>query len=157
MKRKTILCLALIMALTVALISASAATWTIMKVTVDGARVRKSAGNSDVVASLKKGTRVISTGKASQAYYKIMMLNGKTGYIFRDHVEKLGTVDSTQLYKTTQKVNLRRKASKAASRVKKLAAGEYVMVISVADGWAHVKTIDGKRGYLLETYLKKAG
>ena len=45
MKRKTILCLALIMALTVALISASAATWTIMKVTVDGARVRKSAGS----------------------------------------------------------------------------------------------------------------
>ena len=100
---------------------------------------------------------MISTGKASQSYYKIMTLGGKVGYIFRDHVEKLGTVDSTQLYKTTQKVNLRRKASKTASRVKKLAAGEYVMVISVADGWAHVKTIDGKRGYVNESYLKKAG
>ena len=157
MKRKTILCLALIVTLTVALISASAATWTIMKVTVDGARVRKSAGNSDIVTTLRKGTKVISTGKANQSYFKIMTLGGKTGYIFRDHVEKLGTVDSTQLYKTTQKVNLRRKASKTASRVKKLGAGEYVMVISVADGWAHVKTIDGKRGYVNETYLKKAG
>lgn len=153
MKRKLILCFTALILLSI--ISASAATWTVMKVTVDGARVRKSAGDSDILLSLKKGTRIISTGKANKAYYKVITPDGQTGYIFRDHVEAIVSADSEKLYKTTTAVNLRKKASISSGRVKKLSAGEYVQVISTADGWSHVKTLDGKKGYVNTSYLAK--
>ena len=157
MKRKLIVSLLLIVVLTLPTLSASAAKWTYMKVIVQDARVRKSPGPSDIITSLDKGTKVISTARANKAYYKIIAPDGRVGYIFRDHVKALGSADSGKVYKTTGKVNLRRKPRAGSTLIKTLKAGTYVKVLSVSGGWTHVKTVDGKKGYVRSDLLKKAG
>lgn len=157
MKRKLFLSLLLIIVLTLPALSASAAKWTYMKVIVQDARVRKGPGAYEIITSLDKGTKVISTGRANKSYYRIITPGGQIGYIFRDHVKALASADSSKIYKTTAKVNLRRKARAGSTLVKTLKAGTYVKVLSVSGGWTHVKTADGKKGYVRSDLLKKVG
>lgn len=153
--KRFLLCLVLIMALLLSVFSAAAEKWTYMKVIVQDARVRKGPGASDIITSLDKGTKVISTGKANKAYYKIMLPSGTTGYIFRDHVQALGSAEASKVYKTTARVNLRRYARAGSTLVKTLKAGTYVQVLSTSGGWTRIKTSDGKKGYVRSDYLKR--
>lgn len=155
MKKKLILCLFLAVALLTS--AASAANWTFMKVVVQDARVRKSPGDSDIITSLDKGTKVIATARPNKSYYKILMQNGQTGYIFRDHVQATATADSSKVYKTTTRVNLRRHARVSSALVRTLKAHTYVKVLSRSGGWARVQTASGKKGYVRADYLKKVG
>ena len=153
MNKKLILCLLVILSLAVS--AASAATYTYMKVIVQDARVRKGPGDSDIITSLDKGTKVLSTGMANKSYYKIKLSSGKTGYIFRDHVKKIASADASKVYQTTARVNLRRNPRVGSTLVKTLKKGAYVKVLSTAGGWTHVKTTDGKKGYVKSSLLKK--
>ena len=157
MKRKLIVSLLLIVVLTLPTLSASAAKWTYMKVIVQDARVRKSPGPSDIITSLDKGTNVISTGRANKSYYRIITPGGQIGYIFRDHVKVIASADSSKVYVTTARANLRRNARAGSTLIKTLKAGTYVKVLSVSGGWTHVKTVEGKKGYVRSDLLKKAG
>lgn len=153
MKKKLILCLLLCIVLLTS--AASAAQWTFMKVVVQDARVRKGPGDSDIITSLDKGTKVIAVARPNKSYYKVKMKDGSTGYIFRDHLKSMASADSSKVYKTTARVNLRRHARARSSLVKTLRSGTYVKLISKSGGWAHIQTADGKKGYLRADYLKK--
>ena len=155
MKKKLILCLILAIAMLTS--AASAAKWTFMKVVVQDARVRKGPGDSDIITSLDKGTKVIATARPNKSYYKIIMPNGQTGYIFRDHVTSTGSADSSRVYKTTTRVNMRRHARARSTLIKTLKAGTYVKVLSRSGGWARIQTASGKKGYVRADYLKKMG
>ena len=157
MKRKLFLSLLLIVVLLMSTLTASAAKWRYMKVVVQDARVRKGPGASDIITSLDKGTKVICTARANKAYYKIITPGGHTGYIFRDHVKVIASADSSKVYVTTAKANLRRNARAGSTLIKTLKAGTFVKVLSVSGGWTHVKTVGGKKGYIRSDLLKKAG
>ena len=152
MKKLILLLCLLILTLTT---TSFATTWNIMQVTVSGARMRKGPGNYDIISTLHKGTKVLSMQKANKAYYKILTQDGKVGYVFRDHVEKIGSVNSDRIYKTTESVVLRKQPNVKSSRVKSLSGGQLVYVQGTDGEWACVKTVKGKTGYVKVEYLGK--
>ena len=153
--RKLMISLLLILALFAAALSASAATWKVIQVTASGANVRKAPGDSEIIGILKKGTKILSTEKANRAYYKIVMKNGDTGYVFRDLVKEIASADSRQVYRTAKKVSMLKKPDKNAAVARRLPAGEYVQVLEQTKGWVRVKTLNGKTGYVKAKALTK--
>ena len=153
--RKLLISLLLIAVLLTATLSASAATWKVIQVTASGANVRREPGDSEIIGILKKGTKILSTEKTNRAYYKIVMKNGDTGYVFRDLVKEIASADSRQIYKTAKKVSVLKKPEKTAAVARKLPAGEYVQVLEQTKGWARVKTMSGKTGYVKAKALTK--
>ena len=128
----------------------------VMKVNVSGARLRSKAGESTIITSLKKGTKVLYTGKKVNAFYYVRTSNGKTGYVYDKFLSSYGAAYSNQVYYTTKKVNMFRKASAKSSKVKKLSKHTLVLVYEVRGNWAYVKTLSGKGGFVKASCLTKA-
>jgi len=128
----------------------------VMKVNVDGARLRKKAGESEIITSLKKGTKVLYTGKKVNAFYQVRTSNGKVGYVYKPFLSGYGAANSKQVYYTTKKINMFRKASTKSSKVKKLSKHTLVLVYEVRGSWAYVKTLSGKGGFVKASCLSKA-
>ena len=56
----------------------------ILKVTVDGARVRKGPSSAyDVITSVKKGGRVFYLGKTKDSFCYVRTSTGETGFMYR--------------------------------------------------------------------------
>jgi len=149
-------CLALAVSMLIAPMSALASSEIkIMKVTVDGARMRSGAGNYEVIGSLKKGDKVLYAGKQVKAFCLVRTTGGKQGYVYKEFLKSYGAVKASQVYYTTSKANLYKKASTSSSRIKKLSKHECVFVYETRGGWAYVKTTSGKGGFMKTSYLAK--
>ena len=128
----------------------------VMKVNVDGARLRKSAGASEIITSLKKGAKVLYTGKKVNAFLQVRTTNGKVGYVYKPFLSSYGAASSKQVYYTTKKINMFKKPSAKSRKVKKLSSHTLVLVYEVRGNWAYVKTLSGKGGFVKASCLTKA-
>lgn len=127
----------------------------VMKVNVNGARLRSGAGDYPVITSLKKGTRVLFTGKKVNSFYQVRTSGGKVGYVYKKFLSSYGAATSKQVYYTTKAVTMRKKASAKSSGVKRLKAHTLVLAYQVRGTWVYVKTLSGKGGYVKATALAK--
>lgn len=152
------MCLMLILSTIIAPVSAYASSKTtkVMTINVDGARLRSGPGNYSVIKSLKKGTKVLYSGKKTNAFCLVKLSDGTSGYVFRDFLSEYGAVSSSKVYRTTQKAKVYKKPSTSSSKVVTLSKNAFVMVYATKSGWAYVKTVSGKGGYMKLSALTKA-
>lgn len=163
MKRRLMMILAVMLMASMLLASVSAlaaskSTVQILKVNVDGARLR-SGPSSDysVLTSLDKGSKVIYLGKEKNSFSYVCTAYGKKGYIFRDYLTSYGAAYSSQIYRAKKKVKAYKKATTSSGRATTLGKGQLVIVYQVKGNWAYIKTLGGKGGYVKTSALKKAG
>ena len=152
-------CLVLILSTVIAPVSASAKSGVakIYKISTN-ANLRDPDDYQHIMTFLKKGTKVLWTGKTNsknKAFYLVTTTDGKTGYVFRDNLSEYGAVNLNQVYKTSSKTKLYKKPSTGSSSIATVGKGRYVLVYSTASGWAYVKTTSGKGGYMKLSSLKK--
>ena len=164
MKRRIlmmVLAILLVASMMLAPMSASAAskkTVQILKVTVEGARLRKGPSSSyDIITSLKNGAKVFYLGTEKDHFYKVRTDHGVTGYIFRDYLKSYGACYRDQVYYATKRAKVYKKPSVRSSGKTKLSKGQHVIVYQVQGSWAYIKTLGGTGGYVKKSLLKKAG
>ena len=153
------LAIALLMATAVVPVSASAATKVkILKVTVDGARVRQGPSSAYAVkTSVKKGGKVIYLGKMKDSFAYIRTSGGTEGYMYKGFLKNYGSCYKSQVYynrKSSLKVY--KKASTRSGGVTRLTRKQHVIVYQVKGNWAYIKTLGGKGGYCKASALRKA-
>ncbi len=164
MKRRiltAILAVLLIVSILLAPMSAMAASKSmvqILKVNVDGARLR-SGPSSDygVITSLDKGSKVLYCGKQKNSFSYVCTAYGRKGYIFRDYLTAYGAAYSSQIYRAKKKVKVYKKATTGSGRATTLGKGQHVIVYQTKGSWAYIKTLGGKGGYVKKSALSKAG
>lgn len=131
---------------------------------------KKDSVDSDIIKTLKKGTKV--TKKGSKGKWLKVSYNGKTGYIRKEYVKKVSSSSDSSssdekksssssnkpkegkklLLKDT--VNIRKKPSTSSKRINLAYEGEKVLVIKNRDdGWTKVQ-YHHKKGYVKTEFLK---
>ena len=162
MKRRTIslvLLIALLLATAIVPVGASAATKVkILKVTVDGARVRQGPSSAYAVkTSVKKGGKVFYLGKMKNSFAYIRTSGGTQGYMYKGFLKSYGTCYKSQVYYSKKSgLKVYKKPSTHSSKVTKLSKHQHVIVYQVKGKWAYVKTVSGKGGYCQASALGKA-
>lgn len=162
MKRRIIslmMVIALLAAMAVAPVGAMAATKVkILKVTVDGARVRSGpSSNYDVKTSVKKGSKVIYLGKTKNSFAHIRTAGGTDGYMYNGFLKNYGSCYKSQIYYSKKSgLAVYKKASTSSSKVTKLKKRQHVILYQVKGKWAYIKTLGGKGGYCKASSLSKA-
>ena len=152
------LCLMLVTSIRVAPISASAASVVqIMKVTVEGARLRTGPGVSSIQKpSLSKGEKVFYWGKKANAFYFVRTATGRMGYVYKRYLAPYGAANARQIYYATGSAQVYKKASTKSKHVAKLSKRQHVIVYEVRGSWAYIKTLSGKGGFVKTGKLKRA-
>lgn len=162
MKRRTIslvLLIALLLATAIVPVGASAATKVkILKVTVDGARVRQGPSSAYAVkTSVKKGGKVFYLGKMKNSFAYIRTSGGTQGYMYKGFLKSYGTCYKSQVYYSKKSgLKVYKKPSTHSSKVTKLSKHQHVIVYQVKGKWAYIKTVSGKGGYCKASALGKA-
>ena len=153
---KSILCLALILVLTLAPLSAFAATKTakILKVNVDKARMRESSSGA-IITTLDKGTKVLYLNKNDGAYCKVCTTDGETGYVYKGFLSSYGSVRADQVYVTTGSTTLYKLSGNSLRKSSTLKSGTYMLVYKTNGNWAYVKSMSGKSGYVKLSSIRK--
>ena len=158
MKRRILmvaLCMMLIVSTVLAPVSASASTVKIMKVNVEGARMRKGSGLFINKPSLKKGERVFYAGKQYKAFYYVCTASGRKGYVYKRYLSSYGAVNSKQIFYTTGKTKIYKKPNSKSSRIGSIAKHRYIIVYEIRGNWAYIKTMSGKGGFVKISSLKR--
>ncbi len=162
MKRRLIslvLLIALLLATAIVPVGASAATKVkILKVTVDGARVRQGPSSAYAVkTSVKKGGKVFYLGKMKNSFAYIRTSGGTQGYMYKGFLKSYGTCYKSQVYYSKKSgLKVYKKPSTHSSKVTKLSKHQHVIVYQVKGKWAYIKTVSGKGGYCQASALGKA-
>ena len=153
---KSILCIALILVLTLAPLSALAASRTakILKVNVDKARMRESA-TGEIITTLNKGTKVLYLNRTDGAYCKVCTTDGTTGYVYKSFLSNYGAVRADQVYVTKATTTLYRKSGSSLRKSSTVKEGVYMLVYKTNGSWAQVKSMTGKSGYVRLSALSK--
>ena len=157
MKRRlmvAMVCLVMLVSIVATPFSASASVAKILKINKN-ANLRNPDDYYDVLSYLKKGTKVLWTGKTKKAFYLVTTTSGKTGYVFRDNLSEYGAVNKNQIYVTRSSAKIYKKPSTSSRCVAKLGSHKYVLVYTTQNGWDYVKTTSGKGGFIKTSALKK--
>ena len=154
-------CLVLIATMVIAPFSASAASKKvvyILKITVDGARLRKGPSSAyDVITSLPKDSRVFYLNKMQGAFAYVYTENGQKGFVYKGFLKAYGAAELDQVYYSTgDGVRVYKRANTGADRVTTLDKYQHVVVYQTKGNWAYVKTLRGKGGFVQVSNLKKA-
>ena len=163
MKRRTqVLIMTALLVLTAVLAPMSAyaarSTVQILKVTVDGARLRSGPSSEhSILTSLDEGSKVFYLDKQKDSFCYVCTSYGAKGYVFRDYLASYGAAYKDQIYYARSKAKVYKKASSGSSRVTTLGKGQHVIVYQVKGNWAYIKTLGGKGGYVRKSSLSKAG
>lgn len=132
----------------------------ILKVTVDGARLREGPSSSyDVITSLKQGAKVFFAGSHKNAFCYVCTTGGTTGYIYKGFLKSYGAVYASQIYyckDKSAKVYTRTSSGKVKT-VTTLSKRQFVIVYQAKGDWAYIKTLSGKGGFVKKSALAKAG
>lgn len=159
MKRvcKMIVCSLLIVAMLAVSLPASAASSIacIMKVTTDYARMRSSAEDGSVIASLRKGTKLLYWGVHDGAMCKVMTSSGITGYVYGPYLTTYGAMNLDSVYVTTATTAMYRRSGGTLVSSGYLGKGRYVAVYGVYNGWAFIKTMSGASAFIKTDNLSK--
>lgn len=162
MKRRYIsLLLVVVLLLATAIVPAGASAAKkiqILKVTVDGARVRQGPSSAyGVKTSVKKGGKVFYLGKMKNSFAYIRTSGGTQGYMYKGFLKSYGTCYKSQVYYSKKSgLKVYKKPSTRSSKVTKLSKHQHVIVYQVKGKWAYVKTVSGKGGYCQASALGKA-
>ncbi len=133
---------------------------------------KKQSTDSDVVQTLKAGTKVMIYGKSKDGWFRVRS-KGKFGYVKKEYIvsskSKVEKEDTTQngapststtylnegdRITLTDSVNIRTSMSETADRVGLAYQGDVVTVImSYAEGWTKVSW-NGQTGYAKTEYLR---
>ena len=131
---------------------------------------KKQSTDSDVVQTLKAGTKVMIYGKSKDGWFRVRS-KGKFGYVKKEYIvsskSKVEKDDTSQDRPTsttylnegdritlTDSVNIRTSMSETADRVGLAYQGDVVTVImSYAEGWTKVSW-NGQTGYAKTEYLR---
>ena len=151
---KSFICFIIILAMLMAPMTASAAIARIMKVNTDWARMRSSDGTQ--IASLRRGTKVLYWGSRNDEMCKVMLSNGKTGYIYKDYLSTYGAMNLDSIYITTATTQMYNRSSNTLKKSGSLAAGRYVMIYKTSGNWAYIKTMSGKGAFVMRDTLERA-
>lgn len=139
-------------------LAASKSTVQILKVNVDGARLRRGPSSAyDVITSLDKGTKVFYMNKQKDSFCYVCTAYGVRGYVFRDYLSSYGAAYTNQIYYAKSSTKVYKKASTGSGKVTSLGKGQHVIVYQTRGSWAYIKTLGGKGGYVKTSSLKKAG
>lgn len=130
----------------------------ILKVTVDGARIRQGPGSKyEVVTSVKKGSKVFYLGKTSNSFCYVRTSNGVVGYMYRGFLKSYGAVPLSQVYYcSAKKVTVYKRSGNGLKKTGTLYKNQHVIVYEVRGKWAYIKSLSGKSGYVRTSALKKA-
>lgn len=156
---KSVLCSLLVVVLLAAPVSglASSSLALIMKVNGDWVRMRESADEgSEVLARLRKGTKVLYWGEREDEMYKVRTSGGSVGYIYKGYLSTYGAMKKSQVYVTTGTTKLYKRSGSSLKSNGTLAKGKYVVVYKTSGNWAYIKTMTGKSAYCQKSTLKKA-
>ena len=162
MKRRYIsllLVVALLLATAIVPAGASAAKKIqILKVTVDGARVRQGPSSAyGVKTSVKKGGKVFYLDKMKNSFAYIRTSGGTQGYMYKGFLKSYGTCYKSQVYYSKKSgLKVYKKPSTRSSKVTKLSKYQHVIVYQVKGKWAYVKTVSGKGGSCQASALGQA-
>ena len=153
---KSILCIALILVLTLAPLSALAASRTakILKVNVDKARMRESA-TGEIITTLNKGTKVLYLNRTDGAYCKVCTTDGTTGYVYKSFLSNYGAVRADQVYVTKASTTLYRRSGNSLRKSSTVKEDVYMLVYKTNGSWTQVKSMTGKSGYVRLSALSK--
>lgn len=155
---KSVICsLLIVVMLAGAMPGYAASVARIMKINGDYVRLRESADEgSDVIARLRKGTKVLYWGVKNDAMCKVMTTSGKVGYVYGSYLTTYGAMQLNSVYVTTARTQMYKRSGSSLVKNGVLGEGKYVMVYKAASGWAYVKTMSGKGAYVRTETLKKA-
>ncbi len=167
MKRRTAmmaLCLVLILSMLIAPMGASAASKNkkqvvrILKVTVDGARLRKGPSSAyDIITSIKKDGKVFYWGKTTNSFSYVRTSTGQVGYMYKGFLKAYGAANRNQVYYCKVKsAQLYKRSGKSLKKAGKLTKYQHVIVYEVRGSWAYIKTLDGAGRYIKKSVLAKA-
>ena len=146
-------CVLLAIAMLMMPVSASAKVVKIMKINVEGARMRTGSGLIIQKPSLKKGEKVFYAGKKYKSFCYVCTTSGRKGYVYDKFLSSYGAVNSSQVYRTKGKTALYKKVGSGKKGT--IGKGKYVMVYEVRGNWAYVKTTSGTGGYVRTSSLTK--
>ena len=129
----------------------------ILKVTVDGARLRQGPSSEySVKKSLNKGAKVFFLGKKN-SFAHVRTSGGTEGYVFKGFLKKYGSCYKNQVYYNSKSsLKVYKKPSTHSSRVARLSKNQHVIVYQVKGNWAYIKMVSGKGGYCQASALRKA-
>lgn len=166
MKGRTGMLAALVVLLAVLVCTALAESYPFAGVTNGATNMRRTpdSSQSNVIVKIPEGDAVTVTG-ASGNFYRIEY-DGKTGYVFKQYIEKAGSASQGSgseftatgyPYNTvaTGDVNLRKTKSTSAKKLASIPAGATVTVNSLSGSWASV-TYNGQTGWCKKDYLRIA-
>lgn len=148
---RLIVCVLLVLTLAIAPITTAfaASTMKLMKINVDGARLRKGPGNYEIITSLRRGEKVLYSGEMTKSFCLVCTEDGQVGYVFRDYLSNYGVIRADQVYyANTGSVRMYSRANTGSSRVETLSRHELVIVFRTAGNWAYARTLDGEAGYI---------
>lgn len=145
---------------------AMAASYPFTGVIKDDTNMRSTASSyaSNIIRRIPEGDYVTVTGETGN-FYRITY-DGKTGYVFKQYVEKTSEIVSSGTtgltatgypYNTisTDSVNLRKSASTSAKRLTTIPKGASITVHQISGAWAQV-TYAGKTGWVVKEYIQVA-
>ncbi len=130
----------------------------------------KRSTSSDILKTLKAGTKVTVYGSSKNGWYKVKA-GGKTGYVRTEYIvssqSKVEKEENTNertsasrylnegdMVRLSESVNVRRSMSESADRVGLAYEGDVVTVImSYAEGWTKVSW-NGQTGYVKTEFLR---
>ena len=158
---KKILGLMLIIALLAAPISALAASKTayILKVSATPAaylRSYSSGSNSQIIDSLRTGTKVIYWGTKKDQMLKVMTASGETGYCYQGNLKVYGAVKTSQIYRTNSSAAVYKRSGSSMKKIGTVKKNTMVFVYGTRGSYSLVKNLAGKSGYIKTSKLKKA-
>ena len=155
---KSFLCLVLIVTMGLLPMSALAATKAyVLNVTADNVRMRSGSGaSSSVTGTLRKGSKVLYWGDRSGALCKVATTSGKVGYVYRNYLSVYGAVKKSQIYVTTKSTSVYKRSGSSFKKFTTVSSGRYLLVVGQASGWAYVRTVTGKAGYVPTSAISKA-
>ena len=155
---KVLVCLIMILSCMTAPIAATAASKTayILKVSADYARMREGPyGDYGVVATLRKGTKVLYGGQNAGQFCKVYTTNGTSGYVYRKYLSSYGAVKKNNIYMTKSAAPFYKRSGNSLKRNGTVSKNQFVLVYKKNGDWAFVKSITGKSGYMKLSSLKK--
>ena len=155
---KGLVCLVLVLSMAIAPICASAAsTAYILKVNAKNVRLHDRPGtDSNVIALLKRGTKVLYWGKISNQMCKVFTSSGKTGYVWKQYLSSYGAIKKSQIGITTKDTPVYKLSHGKLKKSGTTKKGTMVMVYGYNSSWVRCKSVSGKTGYIPRSAIKRA-
>lgn len=121
----------------------------IMKVTVDGGRLREGPSSEyEVVTSLKKGEKVFYFKKEG-SFCLVRSETGKMGYIYKGFLANYGAARLDQVYQVGESgAKMYKKASTSSKKKLTLKSDQYILVYKTHRDWAYARTLSGTAGFV---------